>query len=261
MPPTSDELVEQRIASALALVGSDRAQADRITGAPAGYLVALPGNDVARHAGLLATKPAPGEVRVVVTPGRHAGQWHLDVAGRDRPGLLAVCAGVLADRGIDVVQAVLATWDDGTALEAFVVRSTRPPDATALQDAFEASLDRAPRSSPVAGATVTFDPDASDLYTACEVRAPDEPGLLRNIAVAIAAARVDVHAARIETCDGHARNRFDLSDGAAGGGGSGGGGGKVRTEQEAAIRTFLASGVTVPRRSRWAGLVHRRWRS
>src|SRR5205823_2789444 len=132
--------------------------------------------------GLLSPVPAPGAVRVVATPGRAVGEWHLDVAARDRPGLLAACTGVLADRGIDVVQAVLATWADGAALEAFAVRSAVAPDAMGLQTAFEASLDQPRSSPPLPDAAVVFDRVASTVYTACEVRATDRPGLLHGLA-------------------------------------------------------------------------------
>jgi [protein-PII] uridylyltransferase len=149
---------------------------------------------------------------VVLTPGRVCGTWNLDVASRDRPGLLAAFTGVLAGSGIEVVQAVLATWDDGGALEAFILRSAVHPDSHALQDAFEAMLEL-PLSSPaVVDAHVAFDDGASPLYTRCDVRAADQPGLLHAIAVAIATAGADVHAARVTTTEGMAHDRFDLSD-------------------------------------------------
>lgn len=186
--------------------------ADRIATAPPGYLLAHASSDVARHAALLASLPAPAEVRVVATPGRVTGAWHLDVATRDRRGLLAAFTGVLATSGIDVAQAVLATWDDGAALQAFVVRSTTPPDPPTLQPALEASL-RAPLGSdPVEDVTLSFDDTASALYTRCDVRAPDRPGMLHAIAVAIATAGADVHAARVTTSDRAAHDIFDLSD-------------------------------------------------
>jgi UTP:GlnB (protein PII) uridylyltransferase len=118
----------------------------------------------------------------------------------------------LTTAAIDVTQAVLATWADGAALEAFVVRSHEPPDVVALQDAFESSL-RAPLfPRPVANAEMTFTEPTGALYTSCEIVAPDQPGLLHSIAGAFADARVDVHAARVTTVNGVARDRFDLSD-------------------------------------------------
>jgi len=235
-------LVERRIAAAVRLVGDDRARAARIALAPPGYLVALDSSDVARHAALLSPVPAPAEVRVVATPGRTVGEWHLDVAARDRPGLLAACTGVLAARGIDVVQAVLATWDDGAALEAFVVRSASAPDAVSLQTAFEASLERPRSSPPLPDAAVTFDRAASTMYTPCRIQAADRPGLLHGLAVAIAAAGADVHAARVDTVDGVVCDRFDLSDTV---------GNKLDAHLESAVRLHIRDGVVARTRRRW----------
>lgn len=238
-----DELdpVARRMAAAARLVGHDSAAAARVAGAPAGYLLAHGSSDIARHCALLSPTPAPSEVRVVATPGRLAGEWQLDIASRDRPGLLAAFTGVLAARSIDVVQLVLATWADRAALEAFVVRSPRPPEVASLQAAFEAALDR-PQSSPaISDATVHFDALASSVYTACEVRAADRPGLLHAFAVAIAAAGVDVHAARVDTVNGVARDRFDLTDAC---------GGKLGPPFENAIRRHIRDGVGAPQRRR-----------
>jgi [protein-PII] uridylyltransferase len=227
--------VERRRAAVTRLVGTDRAAAARVATSPAGYLLAHDSGDVARHCTLLSDLPPPGEVRAVVTPGRGRGEWHLDVTSRDRPGLLAAFTGVLAGSGLDVVQAVLATWADGGALEAFVVKSTDPPDAVALQDAFEASLDKPLSSPPVAEAHVTFDDVVSALYTRCDVRAGDRPGLLHALAVAITSAGADVHAARVTTVEGVARDRFDLSDSA---------GHKLDATLKEAIRAGVRGGLT-----------------
>jgi [protein-PII] uridylyltransferase len=201
-------------------------------------------SDIARQCTLLSPLPPAGGARAVATPGRARGEWHLDVTSRDRPGLLAAVTGVLAGSAIDVVQAVLATWDDGGALEAFVIRSADPPDADDLQGAFEASLDEPLSSPPVADAHVTFDDQASELYTRCDVRARDRPGLLHAVAVAIAIAGVDVHAARVATIDGVARDRFDLSDRA---------GHKLDATVEEAIRAGVRGGLPRFRRGRRLG--------
>jgi len=226
--------VDRRVSQLLRLVDSGRVPDTRLSTAPPGYLLALSTTDIVRHCALLSPVPAANEVRVVATPGSTAGRWHLDVAGRDRPGLLASFSGVLAEAGIDVVQAVVATWDDGAALEAFVVRSPRPPDADALQGALAASL-RQPLWAPaVDDAGVAFDNDASPLYTRCDVRVADRPGLLHAVAVAIARAGADIHAASVMTVDGVARDRFDLSarDG-----------GKLGAAQQEDVARSLQTGV------------------
>jgi [protein-PII] uridylyltransferase len=213
--PLRDEhrrLLRQRRQAAARLVNGDKAAAARIAVAPPAYVLVHDSSDVARHAGVLSRRPAPGEVRAVVTPGRRPGIWHLDVAARDQGGLLAACTGVLAAAGLEVVQAVVATWDDGAALEAFLVASPQAPDVTELHAALERSLALPVFTPPVEDAVVTFDDVAGGLYTACEVRAPDRPGLLHALAAAMAVAGADVHAASVKTVDGMARDRFDLSD-------------------------------------------------
>ena len=245
--PATRRAAAQRIAA-------DEAASQRIAEAPDGYLLVHGSGDIARHAALLSPPPDADDVRVVVTPAREPGHWHVDVVAHDRPGLLASFTGALAESRIDVVQAVLATWDDGAALEAFLVRSPVPPSGPDLQDTFRAALARPLSSSAVAGAVVTFD-HASDAYSGCEVRARDRTGLLSAIAVAFAAAGADVHAARVETVAGEVRDRFDLTDGA---------GGLLDADHERAIRDHLASGVTglssprPRRRRRLSALVGRR---
>jgi predicted amino acid-binding ACT domain protein len=228
-----DQIDEKRSAT-LRLVETDARVTSRVTTAPAGYLLALGGSDVVRQCGLLDPLPAAGEVRVVATPGATAGSWHFDVATRDRPGLLAAFTGVFADAAIDITQAIVATWPDGAALQAFAVRSDGPPDATMLADALAASLDAPLCAPPVVDARLVFNQHASPLYTACQVEAPDHPGLLHAIATAIAATRTDIHAASVTTCDGKARDRFDLADRTAG---------KLDSSRQAEIGAALLGGV------------------
>lgn len=237
--PAARTLVERHRTEATRLVGTDMRAAARVAAAPLAYLLAQESGDVARHCELLEPLPAANEARVAVTPDPTPGHWRLDVAGRDRPGLLAAVTGVLAAFDLDVAGAVVATWDDGGALESFVIRATTAPDTTTLRAALEEALAAPLASPPVPDAEVAFDDEASPWHTLCDVRAPDRPGLLHALAVAFAVAGVDVHAARVATLDGLAVDRFDVSDRK---------GRKLTGAAEEAIRTTLAAGVTVPRR-------------
>ena len=227
--------VADRTAAAVRLVGPNSLAASRIATAPPGYVLAHTSSDIARHCELLSPVPASGEARVLATPGRVPGEWNLDVGSRDRPGLLAAFTGVLARSGVDVQQAVLATWDDGGALQAFVVAAAEPPESGALERACETALDEPFSSPPIGDAEVLFANQSSALYTSCEVRAADRPGLLHAVAVAIAAASADVHAARVSTVDGVARDRFDLSNRA---------GDRLDAALEELIRTGILRGAT-----------------
>jgi [protein-PII] uridylyltransferase len=141
-------------------------------------------------------------------------EWRVEVASRDRPGLLATVSGVLSDSGLSVQDAVVSTWADGGALESFRVLPTKrtPPDADALTAAIVEAFDRPLDAPPTPGAEVVFDDDASPWYTLCEVRCVDRPGLLHAITAAFASAGVDVHSARVRTVEGQAADRFEVTD-------------------------------------------------
>jgi len=95
--------------------------------------------------------------------------------------------------------------------------------------------------TPVVDARVSFTNGASPLYTSCDVHAANRPGLLHAIAVAIASTGADVHAARVTTVDGHAHDRFDVSDQD---------GHRLDAGLEDAIRVGVQLGVTATARSR-----------
>lgn len=203
--------LQARLAQAAPLVSDDAVRA-RVAASPAGYALAHAAGDIARHATLLEPLPGAEEVRVISTPGAEPGTWNLDIAAFDQPGLLAKFTGVLVHESIEIVRAVLATWDDGAALQALVVKTASEPDVVALQRALMWSLDQGMSAPPVDGTSVYFDQQASSVYTACKVTGPDRPGLLHAIAVAITNAGADIHAASVETQNGLAIDRFDLSD-------------------------------------------------
>ena len=154
-------------------------------------------------------------------------EWRVEVAARDRPGLLAVISGVLADHGLDILDAVVATWPDGGALDSFRVRRAQlnparltpdelekiaPPEPTALEADITGAFNIPLEVLPNPDADVRFDDDASPWYTLCEVRSPDRRGLLHNLTAGIASAGADVHSAHLVTISGLAVDRFELTD-------------------------------------------------
>lgn len=230
-------LVERRRAEAIRLVG-DGAAAERVRSAPLGYLLTQESAAIARQVPLLDPLPPSGRARVTVHAGRE-GSWRLILASRDRTGLLAAVTDVLAELDFEVTDAAIATWSDGAALEAFGVKGERAPDAAAIEHDVAQAMGRPQIAEPVADAEVTFDHDASPWYSICEVRAPDRPGLLHSLAVAMATAGVDVHTATVATLDGMALDRFEVTDRRAA---------KLGVDGEAAIRVALAAGVGTGRR-------------
>lgn len=244
--------VERRRVEARRLLG-DPLAVDRLEHAPRPYLLAQDATDIARQMVLLTPRPSRHDVRVAVEEAGE-GRWRVDVVSRDRPGLLAIVSGVLAEHGIDVLDATVATWDDGAALEAFLVQRA-PRDPPQLEDAeldeiglaqpdqlaaaVRAAFDRPLSSPPNPDATVHFEDEVSPWYTVCEVRSPDTRGLLHTITVGLHGAGADVHSARLVSEGGRAVDRFELTDRH---------GSKLDDVTKEAIRSAVAEGTTAKRR-------------
>jgi Kef-type K+ transport system membrane component KefB len=248
-------LLARRRQAALALAGDDADVRRRVEDAPRSYVVRQDPATIARQAALLRTVPPRGSVAVEVTPGGDC-VW-VDVGARDRHGLLAAVTGALADIGLDVSHAIVATWPDGAAIESYCVRSSDPsamsgtaaaagngsgeslPDADMLRHAIESGFDDELDSPPLPEAQVSFDHRASPWHTVCEVEAPDKPSLLHILATGFTAAGVDVVSATVTSHEGVAYDRFELTDTD---------GGKLDAEAEEAIVRFVTGGVTTRRR-------------
>src|SRR5581483_7936489 len=176
-------LAGRRRAEAARLVSGEREVLDRIEHAPRAYLLSQDATALAQHARLACSLGHRDAIAAI-------GDGRIDVAARDRFGLLASVTGVLTEAGLDIAGAVVVTWPDGVALESFQVGGEWLPDAERLGDAIEASL-RAPLvSQPLPDAAIAFDDAVSPWHTVCEVVAPDKPGLLHSLATAFAAADV-----------------------------------------------------------------------
>jgi Kef-type K+ transport system membrane component KefB len=247
-------VVEQRRAEALRLVGDAPGAITRVGRAPRAYLLAHDAADIARHAALLDPVPRKGSVRAVAMP-IAPDEARVEVASRDRPGLLAAVSGVLAARALDVIGASAATWSDGAAVESFRVRTSEPAsEALAamadLEDAFGEALRRPAVADPAPDLEIDFDDAGSPWHTFCEIRGGDRPGLLHMIAVGFAAAGVTVHTARIETKAGVAIDRFEVTDTD---------GRKLDGAQQQEARRTIWSGTTPT--STFRGLALLRWRA
>jgi len=231
-------VVERRRAEAIRLSNGDVAVAERIAHAPRAYLLNQDAADIARQARLLEPLPGRGRARVAVEP-IGDGEWRVEVASRDRPGLLARVSGELSRHGLDVVDAIIATWEDGGALDAFRVVGHTMTAADTLREEIEASFDWPLASDAEPDAQLNFDDAGSPWYTLCEVRASDHPGLLHAITTGFAVGRADVHSARVTTSDGVAADTFELTDR---------NGRKLGDEGKRAIVTAITQGVKPRRR-------------
>jgi Kef-type K+ transport system membrane component KefB/predicted amino acid-binding ACT domain protein len=235
---------------AVALAGLDEEHvADRIRHAPRPYLLSELPERIVAHARLLEPRPDRRELRVVISS-RHERGLTIDVVARDQVGLLASVTEVFAAHDLDVLRAQIVTWGDGAALETFVVE-LRPgssvPDVATLVPEIRTQLDTRLEVEALPEAHLAFDDAGSPWYTICEVRHPDRPGLLAQIATGLALAGASVHGAELETVDGIAIDRFSLTDRD---------GNKLGRVQKDAIRAAIREGARA--RGRLARLAGRR---
>ena len=233
----SGSFLDRKRADAIALLPPRSASAERITVAPVQYLLNEEPVDIARQVALIQPIPTRGRFRVDVQVDGAPGAWRVEIGGRDQVGLLALTTAVLERARLDVVDAVIATWGDGGALQAFRVTSDPElptPDPASLQSALTEATSHDLVAPAVLDASIGFDDAASPWHTIAEVRATDRRGLLHALAVAFAAAGANVHAARVTTEDEMALDRFDLTDRL---------GRKLDERTKADIRRALVNGV------------------
>jgi len=184
-----------------------------------------------------AARPAalgvvPGTGATVVVGTSEADAHRLTTAAPDRPGLLALIAGVLTLDRL-VVRSAAVSAADGTAVIDWVVTrpAWEPPDGTRLRSllgrALEGRVDVGARLAARDGAgrlatdaapaapTVSLPVGVSGSATVLEVRAADRPGLLFRVCSALTAGGAVVRSAHVSTVGGEVLDVFYLlgSDG------------------------------------------------
>jgi [protein-PII] uridylyltransferase len=176
---------------------------------------------------------ATGEPHVVVHP--IGGAYRIDVFDRDRLGLFADTAGLLAAYGL-VVRTARVRTQEGIAANQWQVDSPGgdAPDPAAIARGLTqlGQGDRSPlralerrrsvaASSAATGSVATGPraltramvvPHASQDSTVIEIRAHDRPGLLHEVGIALARAGLTVHSAHIATYAGQTLDTFYVSE-------------------------------------------------
>ena len=208
----SIESVRRSKATSLA---SDPQVLDRLRNAAPAYILAHEPETLVRHATLVEPAPGSGKVRVSVESAQQNGQWTINIATHDMRGLLARMCAVLADCGLEIVSADLATWPDNAVLDSFVVNSAQEPNAVQIAKELENRLKRrldAPRlSKPQSRLTISLDNDAHPWHSVIRVTGADQPGLVQTVATAFAKAKTNVHHAHISTQGDDVSDRFEVS--------------------------------------------------
>ncbi|WP_226344582.1 [protein-PII] uridylyltransferase [Agilicoccus flavus] len=168
----------------------------------------------------------------VVTVEQRESGFLVEVVARDRLGLFADTAGLLAAGGLGVRRAQLTTLH-GLAVDRWYVESPTgtAPDPRALERSLArlAAGDRrglAPLARRARAATsgavgapaprALLVPGASEDATVLELRAPDRPGLLHDVGRALVDAGVSVRSAHVATSCGQAVDTVYVTDPAGG---------------------------------------------
>lgn len=127
---------------------------------------------------------------------------------------LAKITAVLAEHGIEIEDATIATWPDGGLLVAVDATNARPFDRAAMETDLQRALamPRRPSPLPVDASAIQFEHRGGERHQIMTITAPDRPGLLAAITAHIEAAHIQIHAATVTTDAGTAVDRFELSD-------------------------------------------------
>jgi [protein-PII] uridylyltransferase len=166
------------------------------------------------HARLIEPAPHGRKVRLTVQPTSTAGHYMVNVACRNRRGLLSRLSGGFADAGHSVVSASLATWPDDSVLDTFVVAADSPPDSASLTALLSEALRGRLRPRRLVGDAprAVIDNSIHPWHSVLRISGPDQIGLLAAVSFALSEIGVVVHHAVIETRDGIVDDTFQISD-------------------------------------------------
>jgi len=191
---------------------------------------------LADHAALVARAAATGaaaEARPRLAGSLEA-TTEIALAARDRPGLFADLAAVLAAAGADVAGARVATAADGTVLDIFQVQDgahmpfgqAEPRRLRTLLAALEAAArGGTPAAAPIKPVVsrrravfevrpvVMIDPTASETATVIEVSGADRPGLLAELARTLSDHGLSIRSAHVAGFGERAVDSFYVTDG------------------------------------------------
>jgi [protein-PII] uridylyltransferase len=190
---------------------------------------------MAEHAALVARAGATGAAAEALARPAESRESATEIAlaARDRPGLFADLAAVLAAAGADVAGARVATAADGTVLDVFQVQDgahmpfgqAEPRRLRTLIAALEAAArGETPVALPAMPAAsrrravfdvrpvVMIDPAASATATVIEVSGADRPGLLAELARTLSDHALSIRSAHVAGFGERAVDSFYVTD-------------------------------------------------
>ncbi len=201
---------------------SPRDIADHLAGMPPEYLGRFGTGVVATHLRLAHPNLGSTEVRTAVVPG--APVSNIVVAARDRPGLLATVAGVLALHNLNVLEARVVTRTDGLAIDTFRVADSRGSDMVGqgrwpavretMERTFAGALDLEARLAEKRRTSPPMEAKPTDVRitgATIDIRTRDRVGLLHDLALAMTSLGLSITLAKIDTRRGEAIDVFGVA--------------------------------------------------
>jgi pimeloyl-ACP methyl ester carboxylesterase/predicted amino acid-binding ACT domain protein len=205
------------IAAALASTSIPRRKARALLNdAPPLWLMSGPASVLAGDLALCHPDLGPDEVRAIARPLSGSGGMRLTVVARDRAGLLADTAGVMAAHRLSISQASAATWPKKrVAMHALDLRRDAPLSTEEwerlgadLRDPLRHEMPR-PAVPPVRAKVTLYGMDTD--RNLVRVTAPDHVGLLWRVCEWFAAHNVSIESVDASTTDGIAHDVFLVS--------------------------------------------------
>ncbi len=198
----------------------------------ANYWPGLPTDTQAVFADMLREPPGDAEIRIDLHPDIDRDATRAAFVLSDHPGIFSRLAGALALVGANVVDARTYTTNDGYATAVFWTQDAegRPYDVERLPR-LRQMIERTLRGEVVARTAladrdkvkkresqfrfpthVTFDNEASDIYTMIEVDTRDRPGLLYDLTRTLAEGHIQIVSAVIATFGAQVVDTFYVKD-------------------------------------------------
>jgi len=226
---------------------------------PARYRVLFDQRAISRHAAVAlrrAGRPAYAEVWRALPDGSAA----LCIVAEDRPGLLSAIAAALVLHKLDVLTALVFSRTlpagDSEAVDLVWVRRASQNDTDAIgSDESEsigevlgaivsgkisteqiASETAGPVSEANPAVLVAFEAVDEDTFASLRVEAPDRPGMLLTITLALFQQGTQIVRSLVRTASGRAFNRFELVEFS---------GGVLSEERREQVRTAVHAALTL----------------
>ncbi|MDY0163249.1 [protein-PII] uridylyltransferase [Desulfobotulus sp.] len=220
----SDEKAVDRIEEKQRRILEEAAETERetmknlIMGMPPAYLLELSVTDIRTH------------LRLGMQRGETPFAWHIErcpdanlrrvlIHAEDKPGFFSRAAGAFTLNRIDILDARIYGWKDGSAANLFILKP--PPDQMFEEEVWEKTrkdladllsgrieigsiaasppVIRSRKGLPVEPPVIRIDNESSSFYTIVEVHTYDFPGLLFRLTSALFRCRLDVKSAKIAT--------------------------------------------------------------